>query len=135
MDAERVWKYIPAEVLRPAQVSVDGKGGVTQARFEELVGDAWAKARLHVRSRFDLQLPAEGELSGEEGELILDAVAAIAAGYVMRRLPAYQALYKDAFAEGFATLDEWALQRRREGGHLSAPSFVEDGFEAGFPQL
>jgi hypothetical protein len=135
MELERVWKYIPAEVLRPAQVTVDGKGGVTQARFDELVLDAWDKARLHLRARFDLELPDETELDPKDAEYVKDAVAALIAGYILRRLPAYQTLYKDAFAEGFASLDEWALQKKREAGLLAGPSFVEDGFEAGFPKL
>jgi hypothetical protein len=135
MELERVWKYIPAEVLRPNQVTIDGKGGVTQARYDEFVLDAWEKARMHLRARFDLVLPPIADLPPEDAEYVKDAVAAIVAAYILRRLPAYQALYKDAFAEGFASLDEWALQKKREEGLLTGPSFVEDGFEAGFPKI
>ncbi len=126
-----VWQHMPPEIQRPEAVTVDGRGGVTLDTYRRLATYAFAQAEQHLNVRFGLSLPD----TVEDGSTLQFALSQLVAAYVLRRFSAYQALVKDMFANAFATLDEWAKQTLLEADMIAAPAFVEEEFDARFPEL
>lgn len=126
-----VWQHMPPEIARPETVTVDGRGGVTQATYRQLAQYAFSQADQHLRVRFNLDLPDVVP----SGSTLQFALSQLIAAYVLRRFASYQTLAKDMFANAFATLDEWAVQTLQENGSVAGPAFVEEDFHAEFPEL
>ena len=130
---ERVWRYMPSQVLTPDKVASDGKGGVTQDTFDTFLQVAKERVTDKIEAA-GLEAP---DLDAEELSPVLESVIAqVTAAYVLRKFPTYEALYKDYFANGFATLDEYIAELQRQLGTGSGPEFVdEEGDELayGFP--
>ena len=63
-------------------------------------------------------------------------MAQLVAGYILRKFPAFEALYKDYFANGFAILDEYVADALAALNMFDGVEFVEgpDDF-SGFPKL
>lgn len=131
-----VWRYMPTTLQLPTNVTQDGKGGVTQATFDNLlelvqdrVGDRMV---LH-----NLEAPDWNFLTNPDPSLE-SAVAQLVAAYILRKFPAFETLYKDYFANGFSTLDEYIeSERAKLGEGFNTPEFVDEDveFKYGFPSV
>jgi len=115
--------YLPTTVVRPDNVSVDGKGGVTQATFNMFL--ELAQARVDDRLS-DKRLEVPDWSSEDIGVVLRSVIAQLVAGYILRKIGTNEVLYKDYFANAFATLDEYIADMLERSDIVTAPLFVDD---------
>jgi len=134
MDWETsVFQYIPSTVKPPSEVTEDGRGGVIQATFDAFV--SLVKDKIEDRlAKYEMSAP---DWTGTIDPSLQAAASQLVAAYILRKFPAYESLYKDYFANAFATLDEHIESERAKLGLASnTPEFVDDEeFVDGFPDL
>lgn len=133
---DAVFQVLPAEVLRPDRVAIDGKGGVSTQTFHAYQLRYKSSMDVDIR-RAGLPLPSE-----PYHELLVAAEAHMVAGAIMRRFSTMQQQYKDAYATGNIFLRQYiSISQLELGVALGGPSFVIDTdplpntSSTGFPEL
>lgn len=128
-----VFQYVPSTIKKPSEVAEDGRGGVTQTTFDAFVALVKDKVEdkllLNSMDAPDWSLTVDPSLEAAASQLV--------AGYILRRFPAYEALFRDYFANGFATLDEYiSSEQVKLGNGTHTPEFLDDeDFVDGFPAV
>lgn len=132
-----VFEVIPAEIKRPSEVLIDGKGGVTQKTYTSY--------QLRYTRSIDAELLKAGLVPPSQepyDELLVGAEAHMIAGAIMRRFNSLQQQYLDAYATANIFLRQYiSIRQLEQGVHIGAPTFVTDTSVevklagSGFPDL
>lgn len=127
-----VWQLVPTTLAQPADVTEDGKRGVTEATFNEFL----QLSQERVSDRLSVAGVETPDFDDAELDKTLRAaVSQITAAYILRKFPAFEALYKDYFANGFALLDEYIAEALINEDVFDGPEFVGEEEDSAFPQL
>lgn len=119
---EEVFRYLPNKMLIPSQVQTDGQGGVVTDTFDKFLSLSKAKVGNKL---LDKGVEVPDDWDAITNVLLISSVSQLVAGYILRKFPTFEGLYKEYFAAGFATLDEFI---EASGGNSADGSveFVDD---------